>query len=96
MEALDAFDSSELGQRYPAAVKTFTDTWDRFVPFLSFPPTLRRVTYTTNSIESLNYQQRKVTKNRGHFPSDTTAVKLLWLAICNIENKRARQRDKEA
>ena len=95
MEALDAFDSSELGQRYPAAVKTFTDAWDRFVPFLSFPPMLRRVIYTTNSIESLNYQLRKVTKNRGHFPSDTAAVKLLWLAICNIEDRRTRQRDKE-
>ena len=56
---------------------------------------LRRVIYTTNSIESLNYQLRKVTKNRGHFPSDTAAVKLLWLAICNIEDRRTRQRDKE-
>ena len=51
--------------------------------------------YTTNSIESLNYQLRKVTKNRGHFPNDTAAVKLLWLAICNIEDKRARDRAKE-
>ena len=66
--ALEAFDSSELGQHYPAAVKTFTDTWDRFVLFLSFPPMLRRVTYTTNSIESLNYQQRKVTQGPGPIP----------------------------
>ena len=51
--------------------------------------------YTTNSIESLNYQLRKVTKNRGHFPNDAAAVKLLWLAICNIEDKRARERAKE-
>jgi transposase, mutator family len=51
------------------------------VPFLSFPPMLRRVICTTNSIKSLNYQLRKVTRNRGHFPSDTAAVKLLWLAI---------------
>ena len=56
---------------------------------------LRRVVYTTNAIESLNYQLRKVTKNRGHFPSDEAAVKLLWLAICNIEDKRARERDKD-
>jgi len=56
---------------------------------------LRRVIYTTNSIESLNYQLRKVSKNRGQFPSDEAAVKLLWLAICNIEDKRARQREKE-
>ena len=51
--------------------------------------------YTTNSIESLNYQLRKVTKNRGHFPNDAAVVKLLWLAICNIEDKRARERAKE-
>jgi hypothetical protein len=56
---------------------------------------LRKVIYTTNSIESLNYQLRKVTKNRGHFPNDAAAVKLLWLAICNIEDKRARERTKE-
>jgi transposase-like protein len=56
---------------------------------------LRRVIYTTNSIESLNYQLRKIIKNRGHFPNDTAVVKLLWLAICNIEDKRARDRAKE-
>ena len=52
--------------------------------------------YTTNSIESLNYQLRKIIKNRGHFPTDTAVVKLLWLAIRDIEDKRARQRAKEA
>ncbi len=67
----------------------------RFIPFLSFPPELRRVIYTTNSIESLNFQLRKIIKNRGHFPNDDAVVKLLWLAICNIENKRARAREKE-
>ena len=69
--------------------------WERFIPFLAFPPALRRVIYTTNAIESLNYQLRKVTKNRGHFPSDEAAVKLLWLAICNIEDRRAAERAKE-
>ncbi len=95
LEALEAFETGELGRRYPSAVKTFHDAWDRFIPFLAFPPELRRVIYTTNSIESLNYQLRKVTKNRGHFPNDAAAVKLLWLAICNIEDKRARDRAKE-
>jgi transposase-like protein len=47
------------------------------------------------TIESLNYQLRKVSKNRGHFPNDAAVVKLLWLAICNIEDKRARDRAKE-
>jgi len=94
-EELDAFGASELGKRYPSAVRSFHDAWDRFIPFLAFPPELRRVVYTTNSIESLNFQLRKVTKNRGHFPNDSAAVKLLWLAICNIEDKRARDREKE-
>ena len=95
LDALAVFEAGELGRRYPAAVKTFTDAWERFTPFLAFPPELRRVIYTTNAIESLNYQLRKVTKNRGHFPNDTAVVKLLWLAICNIEDKRARDRAKE-
>lgn len=95
LSELDTFASSELGRRYPSAVKTFHTAWERFTPFLAFPPELRRVIYTTNSIESLNYQLRKVTKSRGHFPNDTAAVKLLWLAICNIEDKRARDREKE-
>jgi hypothetical protein len=74
----------------------FDNAWDRFTPFLAFPPMLRRVIYTTNSIESLNYQLRKIIKNRGHFPNDDAVIKLLWLAICTIEDKRARNRAKEA
>ena len=57
---------------------------------------MRKVIYTTNSIESLNYQLRKIIKNRGHFPNDTAVIKLLWLAIRDIEDKRARQRAKDA
>ena len=94
-EALEAFAAGQWGVKYPHAVSTWRTAWERFVPFLAFPPELRRVIYTTNSIESLNYQLRKVTKNRGHFPSDDAVVKLLWLAICNIEDKRARERAKE-
>lgn len=93
--ALDAFADSELGRKYPSSVATWTNAWARFTPFLAFPPMLRKVIYTTNSIESLNYQLRKVTKNRGHFPNSDAAVKLLWLAICDIEDKRARQRAKD-
>lgn len=92
---LDAFEASALGAKYPSTIRAFRDAWERFTPFLAFPPALRRVIYTTNSIESLNYQLRKVTKNRGHFPNDMAVVKLLWLAICDIEDKRARDRAKE-
>ena len=94
--ALLEFAESDLGQRYPATVSTWTAAWERFIPFLEFPPELRKVIYTTNSIESLNYQLRKIIKNRGHFPNDQAVIKLLWLAIRDIEDKRARQRAAEA
>ena len=95
LEALTELAASDLGKQYPHMIATWENAWDRFVPFLAFPPMLRRVIYTTNAIESLNYQLRKITKNRGHFPSDDAARKLLWLAICNIEDRRARERAKE-
>lgn len=94
--ALTTFADSTLGKKYPAAVASWENAWDRFIPFLAFGPALRKVIYTTNSIESLNYQLRKIIKNRGHFPNDAAAIKLLWLAIRNIEDKRARERAKEA
>ena len=94
--ALTAFADSVLGRKYPMAVKTWEDAWDRFIPFLDFGPATRKVIYTTNQVESLNYQMRKIIKNRGQFPNDASVVKLLWLAIRNIEDKRARERAKEA
>jgi putative transposase len=94
--ALLTFADSDLGRRYPAAVATWQNAWERFIPFLAFPPEVRKIIYTTNSIESLNYQLRKIIKNRGHFPNDDAAIKLLWLAIRDIEDKRARERAKEA
>jgi putative transposase len=94
--ALLEFSESELGRRYPATISTWTAAWERFIPFLEFPPEVRRIIYTTNAIESLNYQLRKIIKNRGHFPNDDAVIKLLWLAIRDIEDKRARQRAKEA
>jgi len=99
VEAADAellaFTESALGRKYPAAAMTWRNAWDRFIPFLAFPPELRKIIYTTNAIESLNYQLRKIIKNRGHFPTDDAVIKLLWLAIRDIEDKRARQRTKE-
>lgn len=92
---LDAFAASELGRKNPNVTRVFDRVWDQFIPFLAFPPEVRRVIYTTNSIESLNYQMRKVIKTRGQFPNDAAVVKLLWLAICNIEDRRAAERAKE-
>jgi len=92
-DALAAFAGSPWGKKYPQAARAWEQAWDDFTPFLAFSPPVRKLLYTTNSIESLNYQLRKVTKARGHFPSDDAVVKLLWLAIVNIEDKRARERE---
>jgi putative transposase len=91
-DALAAFAVSPWGTKYPQAARVFEGAWDAFTPFLAFSPAVRKLLYTTNAIESLNYQLRKVTKARGHFPNDDAVVKLLWLAIINIEDKRARER----
>ena len=83
--ALEAFADSEVGLRSPAVVDAWRRAWQEFIPFLELPPEIRRVVYTTNAIESINYQLRKVTKTRGQFPNDAAAYKLLYLAICDIE-----------
>ncbi len=61
--------------------------WEQFIPFLEFHPAIRKVIYTTNMIESLNYQLRKITETRGHFPSTESAIKLLYLGIRNITGR---------
>lgn len=86
-EALADF-AEQFGARYPAIVRLWRDNWETFVPFLAFPSEIRRVVYTTNAIESINYQLRKVTKNRGHFPNERAALKLLYLATRNITTER--------
>jgi putative transposase len=88
--AADAMDTFELewGDRYPGIVKVWRNSWEQFTPFLRFPPELRKIVYTTNLVESINYQLRKVTKTRGHFPTDAAALKLLRLAARNISDKR--------
>ena len=93
---LDIFEGSSWGKKYPATVRSWREAWERFIPFLEFAPEIRRIIYTTNSIESLNYQLRKIIKNRGHFPNDDAVIKLLWLAIRDIEAKRAAERAREA
>ena len=60
---------------------------EQVIPFFAYPQEVRKIIYTTNAIESLNMQLRKVTKNRGHFPSDEAATKLLYLALRDITAK---------
>jgi putative transposase len=83
---LDAFEA-KYAQRYPAIASSWRSNWERVRPFFDFPADLRRLIYTTNAIESLNFQLRKVTKAKGHFPNDEAATKLLYLALRNAEKK---------
>jgi transposase-like protein len=86
-QALARFAAGRWGQRYPPIVTTWRRNWERVIPFFVYPLEVRRVLYTTNAIESLNMQLRKITKNRGHFPSDEAATKLLYLALRNATAK---------
>lgn len=82
--ALDAF-NAQWGKRYPMVVKAWRERWPELSPFLDFPPELRKAIYTTNAIEALNRQVRKVIKTKGAFPNDEAAVKLIYLAIRNAQ-----------
>ena len=85
--ALTNFDK-EFGTKYPAAIQVWRHAWNDFTSFLDYPPELRRIVYTTNLIENINFQLRKLTKNRGHFDSDAAAIKLLYLGLRNITSHR--------
>jgi len=85
LAALTAFES-RFGARYPGIVRLWRDSWERVTPFLAYPPEIRSVLYTTNAIESINYQLRKITRNRGHFPNDDALLKLLYLGVRNFTN----------
>src|SRR6185295_5933091 len=85
--ALDAFAASPLGARFPTVTAAWRRVWTQVVPFFAFPPAIRRVLYTTNALENVNRQLRKIIKTRGHFPTDEAATTLLWLALRNITLK---------
>ena len=89
-EQLQAFSDGPWGIKYPMIVQSWTRAWEQVTPFFAFPPDIRRVMYTTNAIENLNMQLRKIIKTRGHFPTDEAAIKLLWLALRNVLNKSVR------
>lgn len=73
---------------YPAMIAMWRRSWEDFVPFLGFPPEVRRLVYTTNAIESLNARFRAATRRRGHFPDEESALKVLYLAIRHREPNR--------
>jgi putative transposase len=81
-EALEAFDE-KWGKRFPVITQAWLNAWEYVIPFLAFPPEVRRVIYTTNAIEALNRQLRKAIKTKGHFPNEEAARKLIYLAVTN-------------
>ena len=84
LAALEAFSQSPWGKKYPPIALIWKRQWEQVTPFFSYPAEVRKIIYTTNAIESLHMQLRKIIKNRGHFPNDDAAVKLLYLALRNI------------
>jgi len=83
---LDRFDDA-WGGRYPMIAQTWRARWEHITPFLSLPDELRRIVYTTNTIEAMHRHIRKAIKTRGHFPDEQAATKLIYLAIERAETK---------
>jgi putative transposase len=83
---LEAF-AAKWDATHPTVSGIWRRNWERVIPFFGYPTDIRKVIYTTNAIESVNMSLRKVTKNRGSFPSDESATKLLYLALNNIAKK---------
>ena len=78
------------GDKYPNAVKTWEDNWDNLITFFAFTNNIRKIIYTTNVIESLNSQFRKVTKTKLIFPTDESLLKMLYLAVQRVATKWTR------
>jgi putative transposase len=82
--ALEEFDQGVWGRKYPAIAQSWRRNWEAVIPFFAFSSDVRKIIYTTNAIESLNASVRKAVRNKGHFPNDQAATKLIWLALRNI------------
>jgi transposase-like protein len=85
-DALEEFGKT-WNTKYPMIYQSWDIHWDDLSEFFKYPPEIRKAIYTTNAIESLNYQLRKVTKNRSTFPNDDAIFKILYLAIRNASEK---------
>jgi putative transposase len=92
--ALDAFAAGSWGLKYPAIALSWRRHWPAVVPFFAFPADVRRIIYTTNAIEALNAKLRRAVRTRGHFPTDDSALKLLFLVL-NLAEKEGRMPPRE-
>jgi len=86
-EALLTPFETQWNAHYPQIAKSWRANWSRIMPFFSYTPEIRKVIYTTNAIESVNFSLRKLIKTRGAFPNDEAAIKLLYLGLRNISQR---------
>ena len=82
-----AFEAGPWGRKYPAIGQSWRRVWQEVIPFFSFPGEVRRIIYTTNAIEVLNFKLRRAIRARGHFPSEEAAAKLLYLILNRSEKE---------
>lgn len=87
-EAFSVF-AEQWRDKYPAMIKSWENSWEEFMPFLEFPAELRKIIYTTNSIESLNARFRRAVRHRGHFPTEQAAMKVLYLVATTKRKNRS-------
>ena len=93
MQELDRFDEIWVG-KYPKNADNWRDKWVHLSTYFKYPQAVRTLIYTTNTIEGFNRQLRKVTKNKGVFPTDDSLFKMLYLAMMDITKKwTGRRRD---
>ena len=86
LEALDVF-AEHWDKKYPNIFKSWRDNWANLSTYFKFPQELRKLIYTTNTIEGFNRQLRKVTKSKSVFPTDDSLLKMLYLAMIDITKK---------
>lgn len=84
--ALDELEAA-WGEKYPIVIRSWRTKWDNLSAYFRYPEPIRKVIYTTNSIEAVHRQFRKLTKTKGGFPNDNSLLKLLYLGIKNAEKK---------
>ena len=85
-EALADF-AEKWDSKYPMISKSWENNWNNLNEFFAYPPDIRKIIYTTNAVESLNFSLRKVTKNRAAFPNDDAILKIMYLALTNASKK---------
>ena len=86
MSALDELESL-WGEKYPIVIKSWRTKWGHLSAYFKYPEDIRRIIYTTNSIEAVRRQFRKLTKTKGGFPNNDSLLKLLFMGIQNASKK---------